>query len=146
MLTQPAGFDTEYPTHLFKEAALAFRDYQFKRYGRLMIVACLINALGLTSAMYFGASRDFTFYAFVFFVAMGPIWLLYKFYISPYTRAAMLRQVFAETGRVTVGSESIALPMRRGEVVFPWNNFSVVLEKQAFFLLAMTPFSFYFVP
>ena len=146
MSTQIATFNTEYSGEIIKMAAYAFRDYQFERYGRLLIGACLVNAIGLSSAIWFGAPFDFPLYTVIFVVAFVPIWLLYKFFVAPRTRAAMFRLILAETGHVTIESESIALPTHRGEMVIPWNRVRIVVEKDTFFLLILSPVFFYFVP
>ena len=146
MSRAPIAFEAVYSSENRRLAGRAFRDYQFKRYGLLMIAACVINAIGLAFVLWSGAKLGATVYFLVFVVAMGPLWLLYEYFLGPRMYEAKLGLVLAPAGQVIVGSEAVTLPGRRGDIVFPWSIVKVVVEKSDFFLLVLSPFSSYFVP
>ena len=147
MTDQSPTFQATYSNELFAAAANALRNYQFRRYGRLLILCCVINALGFAAALWSGApfSTGMKFIAFV--VATGPLWLAYKYFLGPGIIAARLRSVMPAIGPVTVGPSSIVLPLRDGKQLdLPWSMVKVVQETESLFLLVVTPLWAYFVP
>jgi hypothetical protein len=146
MSAATASFDATYSFDSFRQAGRAFRDYQFKRYGPLMIAACVINALGFAIALWLGAKFDLAMYFITFVVVISPVWLLYEYVLGPRMYELKLKMVLAASGRVTVGPEAVSLPGQRGEIIFPWSMIKVVVERPDFFLLVLSPFSSYFVP
>ena len=79
MSDSPLSFDAVYAPQTVSEAAHAFRDYQFKRYGLLFASACAINAAGLAVMHWSGAAHDAAFFGAVFAVVLGPIFMLYQY-------------------------------------------------------------------
>jgi hypothetical protein len=141
------SYEAVYSPVALRQAGYAFRDYQFKRYGQVLIAACVLNAAALAYAFWLGADRGAPLLIVAALVVLGPVWLLYKYFVGPRTYAMKLRLVLASTGQVAVSRDSIALPGRSTEaVVFPWSMVKVVLEQQSHFLLVLSPFSSYFVP
>lgn len=140
------AFDAEYPPDLFEQAARAFRDYLFGRYGPLLIVACIVNAVGLAIVLWFGVDSAVLLAALVFIAVLGPAWLLYEYFVAPSRYAARLRRALPPSNRVTVSSDSVVLTVRDQQATIPWSDVKVVVETQAFFLLVLSPFAFAFVP
>jgi hypothetical protein len=146
MIGESAIFETMYTPESIREAAYTFRDYQFRHYGPLLIVACIVNAVGLTIALWFGMPRDAIFWFFVFVVVVSPMWLVYMYLGRPYLDAARLRMTLAPSGKVTVGPEGVVLPLHRGQLKLSWTRIKAVQEKDNLFLLVVSPLFSYFVP
>lgn len=141
-----ASFDAHYSADSVRQAGYAFRDYQFKRYGLLMIAACVINAAALAFIVWSGAKLGATLYFIVFVVVIGPIFLTKEYFLGPRMYEFKISHILATGGRVTVSPEKITLPGQRGEISFPWSIIKVVVERPNFFLLILSPFSSYLVP
>jgi YcxB-like protein len=141
-----SSFDAQYSGDAPRRAGEAFRDYQFKRYGLLMIAACVINAVALAFVLWSGAKLGTVLYFLIFVVVIGPIFLVKEYFVGPRIYEIKAKHILATSGRVTVGPESITLPGQRGEISFPWSIIKVVVERPNFFLLVLSPFSSYFVP
>jgi hypothetical protein len=142
-----SSFEVTYSAEQVAAAAEVFRDYQFKRYGRLLLLCCVINALGFALALWFGAPLDATMQFVAFVVVIGPVWLAYKYFAGPAIIAAKLRYVLAPAGRVTVGSASVSLPTRDGkQLELPWSRVKSVQEAESLFLLIVSPLWAYFLP
>jgi len=142
----PVSFDVAYPREVIRQAAHAFRAYQVKRYGLLMVSACIINAVGLVLAVHFGAEPGLALNVVVFVVILGPSWLLYQYFLGPRLYEIKHQLILEPSGVVVVNQEAVHLPARRGSFVLRWSALSAVLESPAFFLLVLSPFSAYFVP
>jgi YcxB-like protein len=146
MSAQPVAFDAEYSPELIRQAARTFRDYLFKRYGPWLVAACIVNAIGLALSLRLGAETGAALTMVVFVVVLGPVWLLYEYFIGPSRYAARLKRVLPASGRMSVGSESVSLVVRGQEAAIPWSMVKVVVETHALFLLVLSPFAFAFVP
>src|SRR3954470_2508105 len=96
-------FEVVYLPDIAAEVADTFRDYRFKRYGLLMIGACVINAIGLSAAVWFGARPGAASTLFILFlVIVGPVWLLYEHFIWPRRYVSRLLRLLPSPGRVSV--------------------------------------------
>jgi hypothetical protein len=146
MRYDPVSFNVAYSREVVRQAAHAFRAYQVKRYGLLMVSACIINAVGLALAVRFGAEPGLVLNGVIFVVILGPSWLLYQYFLSPRLYEIKHQLILEPSGLVVVDPEAVHLPARRGIFVLRWSALSAVLETPAFFLLVLSPFSAYFVP
>jgi hypothetical protein len=146
MALAPPAFDAQYPPELFDQAARSFRDYLFRRYGPLLVAACVVNAIGLAVVLWFGVKSVVVLAGLVFIVVLGPAWLLYEYFLAPSRYAARLKHALPLSNRVTITSESLALTVRDREAAIPWTTIKAIVETQALFLLVLSPFAFAFVP
>ena len=147
MSAPASSFEVTYSSELVAAAAKMFRDYQFKRYGRLLLLCCAINALGFALVLWFGAPLDASMLFIAFVVVIGPVWLAYKYFAGPTIIAAKLRYVLAPAGCVTIGSASVSLPIRDGkQLELPWSRVKSVQEAESLFLLIVSPLWAYFLP
>jgi hypothetical protein len=146
MSTEPVAFDAEYSPALIEQAALMFRDYRFRRYGRLLMAACIVNAVGFGLLLWLGAKSGPAFLFVLFIVVGGPVWLLYEHFVVPDRLAARLKRLLPQPMRVWVGKESICFVLRGREVVVRWSAVEDVLEAQTLFLFMRSPFSFLVLP
>ena len=147
-MKQPsAGFEAQFSPESMIAASLAFRDYLFKQYGRLLIVACLINAAGLAFVYWSGAERGLAFYSLtLILLVLCPAWLLYKYFVGPRLQAARLQLMMPPRGNVSVNEDFVALPGKDGrDRHFPWSK-TKVIEHASLFLLVPSPFFVYYVP
>jgi hypothetical protein len=93
-----------------------------------------------------GAELTATTWFVVFIVFAGPLWLAYMYFVRPRLHGAMLRQILAPAGRVTVNSASVALPRRDGQdLSLPWSSIKVVHDADDLVLLVRSPLYAYFV-
>jgi hypothetical protein len=143
---EPIAFTAEYTDELVQHAARSFRDYLFKRYGPLLIAACIVNALGLWLAHHFGAEVGVALLGVAFVVVLGPTWLLYEYLSIPSRYAVKLRRVLPPRSRVSLSVASVSLERQGQEAVLPWSLVKAVVETSAMFLLVVSPFAFTFVP
>ena len=147
MSTLATTFEVKYSPESAVDAASRFQDDRFKRYGRLMIAACIINAIGVSAAIWLGARLEALSTLFLIVVVIvGPAWLLYERYVWPQRYASKLLRVLPATGRISISDESISIATVRGDAVIPWSRIGRVLEAQSAFVLVLTPFSFLFIP
>ncbi len=142
----PIVFTAEYTDDLVQHAARSFRDYLFRRYGPLLIAACVINALGLGLALHLGAEASLALSGVVIVVVLGPTWLLYKYFSIPSQYAVKLRSALPTRGRVSLSAASVSLEVQGQEAVVPWSLVRAVVETSAVFLLVVSPFAVTFVP
>jgi hypothetical protein len=145
MPTQPSAFDAEYSPDLIELAAYTFRDYQFKRYGPWLISACIVNAVGLALSLWLGVTGALLAWV-VFIVVIGPVWLLYKYFIAPSQYASKLKRNLPSHVPISVGSEAVSFVVRGQEATIPWSIVKAVVETQALFLLVLSPIASTFVP
>jgi hypothetical protein len=147
MTLRTLSFETSYTPEAVARAMVVFRDYQFRRYGLLLGLCCVINALGLGLALWTGAELNATTWFVVFIVFVVPLWLAYMYFVRPHLAAAMLRQVLAPAGPVTVSPVSVALPRRDGQALsLPWSSIKVVHDAEDLVLLVRSPLYAYFIP
>ena len=146
MPAAPISFEASYSPESIREACFAFRDYRARKYGAVMIAACAINVLGLALVVWAGAKVDLALHFMIFVAAVGPLFVLYEHFVGPHKYCFKLGAVLAPAGNVSVGPETITLPGKRGEIVFPWAIVKAVVETPGHFLLILSPFSSYFVP
>ena len=141
-----SAFAVEYSDDLVRQAAYAFRDYLFKRYGPLLVGACIVNAFGLWLALRFGAEAGFALAGVGFVVVLGPTWLLYQYFLSPKRYAVKLRRVLPPRSRVSLSAASLSLEMPGQAAVIPWSMVKAVVETGSLYLIVVSPFAFTFVP
>ena len=147
MLPSAISFDVVYSHETAAHVAQKFRDYRFKRYGALMIIACVINALGLLAALWLGARPDAASMLFLYFVVgIGPVWLLYEHFVWPSRYVSRLLRLLPSPGRVSLSSESVSVQTRKQDAVIQWSKIRTVLETPQAFLLVLYPFAFLFIP
>lgn len=146
MYEPPIVFTADYSDDLVVQAARAFRDYQFKRYGPLLVAACAVNALGLWLALNFGAEAGVALAVVVFVVVLGPTWLLYKYFVAPSQYVARLRRVLPSQSRVSLAAASVSLRAQGQQVEVSWSAVKAVVETSALFLLVVSPFAFTVLP
>ena len=147
MSTSVISFNVVYSPEAAAQAAQAFREYRFKRYGLLMIGASIINALGLFGALWLGAQPGTPSLLFVTgLVVLGPAWLLYQHYLWPTLHVSRLLRSLPSPGRVSLTSESLSIETRKQDAVFQWSSIKGVVETPATFLVVLYPFMFLFIP
>jgi uncharacterized iron-regulated membrane protein len=146
MYDQPIVFTADYPDELVQRAARAFRDYQFKRYGLLLIAAFIVNAVGLILALRYGAAAGVALAFLSFVVVLGPTWFLYRYFTSPSKYTASLRRVFPPSVRVSLKAASVTFEVQGQEREVPWSLVKAVVESSNFFLLVFSPFAFTLLP
>ena len=146
MSTDLVAFDAQYSPAVIEQAALMFRDYRFRRYGRLLIGACIVNAVGFGFLLWLGAKPGPAFLFILFIVAGGPVWLAYEHFVFPGRLAGRLKRLLGQPMRVSIAKEFICFVLHGREVAIPWSAVQVVLEAQTVFLLMRSPFIFLFVP
>jgi hypothetical protein len=142
----PIAFTAEYTDELVAHAASAFRDYLFKRYGLLLISACVINAIGLWMAVQLGAEASLALFLMACVVVLPATWFLYKYFSIPSQYAAKLRPLLPPRSRVSLALASVSLEINGREAEIPWSAVKAVVETSASFLLVLSPFAFTFVP
>lgn len=147
MKQPPATFEAHFSPESMSTASVVFRDYLFKRYGLILIFAWLINVAGLAFVYWSGAASGLAFNLLAFlFLALFPLWLLYKYFAGPHLQVARLRQLLPPSGTVSVGQEFVVLPGKDGRrFEFPWSKTKVV-EHSSLFVLVRSPFFVYYVP
>jgi hypothetical protein len=151
MSTPQIAFNARYSPELIEEATRTFRDYRFRRYGSTYFAACLINAVGLALALWFGAKggafESVVFIAstalIVFVVVSGPVWLLYQYFLEPSRQAAVLRQLLPPQLPMSIGPTTLWITTAGREIAIP---VKVVVETNALFLVVLSPFAFALVP
>jgi hypothetical protein len=146
MYEPPIMFTATYPEGLVRQAARAFRNYQFKRYGPLLIVACVVNALSPLLCLRLGVKPGVALNVVIFVALLGPTWLLYRYFVAPATHAASLRRVLPAQGSVSLSAASVSLEVRGKQVEVPWSAVKAVVETNTLFLLVLSPFAFTFLP
>ena len=136
MATSAVSFDVVYSPEAAAQAAHAFREYRFKRYGLLMVGACVVNALGFLAALWLGAQPGAAYMLFVMAVVIvGPIWLLYEHFVWPSRYVSRLLRLLPSPGRVSLTSESLSVETRKQDAVIQWSKIRRVLETSEAFLL-----------
>jgi len=145
MSAPPAEFVVQYTPELIDQASITFRDYQFKRYGPTLIVACIVNAAVLAIGVWSGMKTDALLAFIALVVVIGPTWLLYKYFVAPRLYAASLKQVLPSSARMSIDTESVALVGRENATI-PWALVRVVVETDDLFLLIVSPFAFTLIP
>jgi hypothetical protein len=144
-------FDAQYTPELIAEATRSFRDYRFRRWGLMYVVACLVNAVGLALVLYFGAKGNA--FGSVLYIAMtgaiacvvviGPVWLAYQYLLEPARRAAWLERGLPPRLRMSMGPTTLWINTGARETAIPLN---VVIEAKSLFLVVLSPFAFLIVP
>jgi len=147
MPTTAITFDVVYSPEIAKQAAESFRNYRWKRYGPLMVVASIVNTIGLAVALWLGAQPGAASTLFATFIAVfGPLSLLYEHFVWPSRYASRLVRVLPPSGRVSVEPDSISFAWRGRDAEIPWSRIKTVLETQSAFVLVFSPFTFVFIP
>jgi hypothetical protein len=142
-----AAFDIRYTPDLIDQATRVFRDYRFKRYGALLIAACVVNAVGFGLVVWLREERSLlALLLLAFVVAVGPAWLLYEYFISPRRFAARLKRMLPDSARVAFAKQSISFAFDDQKVAVPWHDVKAVVETETLFLLVVSPFTFLLLP
>ena len=147
MDTSALTFEVAYSPEIATRAAETFRNYRWKQYGPLMVTACVVDAIGLGVAFWFGAQLGVAAWSFLaFVVVVAPLWLLYEHFVWPSRYASRLIRVLPSSGRVSVTSDAISLATRAKEAEILWSKVKKVLETESAFILVLSPFHFVFIP
>ncbi len=151
MSTQHLLFEAAYPTELIEQAARAFRDYRFRRYGPWLIAACLVNGLGFALLAWVGTWPGvhldlLPMVGVGVIAAIGPIWLLYEYFVAPQRHAARLRAILPPYVRISLGPDALRVSAKGKEAAIPWPRIRAVVETNALFLLVLSPGAFGFIP
>lgn len=144
--SEAATFDAQYTPALIEDATRVFRDYRFKRYGALLIAACVVNALAFGFVAWQRAASGLTLFWLVFIVAAGPTWLLYEYFLAPSRFAARLKRALPSSTRVSFGRQSVSFLFGAQAVSVPWSDIKAVVETGTLFLLVVSPFTFVLLP
>lgn len=151
MSTQHLAFEAAYSAELIEQAARAFRDYRFRRYGPWLIAACLVNGLGFALLVWLdtwpGVHLGLLPMAGVGAVAaIGPIWLLYEYFLAPRRHAARLKAILPPDVRISLRPDVLGVFAKGKEAAIPWSRIRAVVETNALFLLVLSPVAFGFIP
>jgi hypothetical protein len=141
-----AAFDVRYTPVLIEHATRVFRDYRFKRYGALLIAACVLNALVMAFLVWLRADTSLARLLLVFVVAVGPVWLLYEYFVAPSRFAIRLKRALPDSARVSFAKQSISFAFDDQKVTVPWRDIKDVVEADTLFLLVISPFTFLLLP
>jgi hypothetical protein len=147
MSAPPLEFDSVFTTDLIDEASISFvRGYLFHRYGRLLIAACLINAVGFAFALWLGAT-DALLMAFVaFIVVMGPVYFASFYFFYPRRFAERLKKYLMPSAHFSLDASALSISTKKGSGTVPWSAVKAVLKYPAYFILVLSPIAFSVIP
>jgi hypothetical protein len=140
------NFDSMLTAELLDEASSSYvRQYLFKRYGRWLMVACIVNAAGFSLALWLGAMHGPEIAVFGLVVLFGPAYLLSAYFFYPRSIAKRLKQRFLPITRYSVTSTAVEVTTKAGNLSRPWPRLKPVLEFPSFFILCFSPLLFFFI-
>ncbi len=142
--TMPFGTNLS-PEHV-DEAVLLFRDYRARRYGLLLVGACVANALGFGLAFWLIPEPSAVLIPPALIAFLGPVWLCDEYFWRPARRAARIRRSLPPSVQVTLDATRIALIVEGKEASVRWQVVKAVIEGKGVCLLVLSPFTFLFFP
>lgn len=133
------------PTEI-RHAAYLFRDYQFKRYGPVLSIACIINLAAFLFALQAG-DVDATLLTIAGVIAItGPVWLVYKYFLYPHLMVASLKSVFDSEVLVSLEADAFSFSRDGRESTIRWSDVKSILETDLIFMFVLSPVLFTFLP
>lgn len=147
MSAEPVAFEAQYTSELIERAALAFvRQYLFRRYGRWLLLACIINAAGLALALGLGFREPAAVIGLIAIIVLGPLYLALVYLTYPAKFSGRLKQVLLPSAHFSMSVEKLQVRTNAGTVEVPWPGPGSLLERESFSLLALSPLAFVIFP
>jgi hypothetical protein len=119
-------FDSAFTSDLIDAASVSFvRGYLFRRYGRWLIAACLINAVGFGLVLWLGGNDGLVLAFITMIVVVGPAYLALFYFSYPRRFAERMKQRLMP--RALAQASILAVPYSNRS----WARRSVLLEVRA---------------
>jgi hypothetical protein len=126
-------------------AATSFvRGYLFATYGKWLVLACAINAIGFSLVLWLGA-RGMAVWLLGAIALLAPVWLADFYFRRPAKIAARAGRTEPAT-RIALTPEDIEVTTRSGSASLSWSKVRAVVEAPSAFLLVLSPFAFLALP
>jgi hypothetical protein len=147
MSTALVEFDVPFTAELIDDAATSFvRQYLFKRYGRWLMLACVINAIGFALAVWLGGNEPLVIAWLGVVALVGPAYLIFAYFFYPARFATRLKPRFLPTAHFSLSSEVFGIRTQAGIASLPWSRVKSVLHFPSYFILVLSPFAFCVLP
>jgi len=147
MSAVPFEFEAPFTAEVIDHAATAFvRQYLFRKYGRWLVLACVVNAVGFFLALWLGANDPLVLAWVGAIVVLGPLYLVFVYVTYPGKFAARLKKLFLPSAHFSVSSESFGVRTSAGSATIPWSRVKSVLEFPSYLILVFSPFAFSVLP
>ena len=140
-------FDAAFTPNLIDAASVSFvRGYLFRRYGRWLIAACLINAVGFGLVLWLGGN-DILVLAFIaMIVVIGPAYLALFYFSYPRRFAERMKQRVMPRTHYSFSESVFGFTNNTGTGTVAWSDVKAVLDHSAYFLLVFSPIAFAVIP
>ena len=141
----PMQAEVAYNRELLEAAAGCFIKQYFRSQGRWLLVACVVNAIGLAAILALGAKASITIALVVVIVATGPLYCLYLLTLFPRRYASKAARFLVPTAQVSFTAATFEVSARDRVSRIPWTSIKEVWECPTAFLLVISQFAVIFV-
>ena len=139
--------EIEYTDRVIEQACGSFVRYFFStRYGRLLVLASVVNAVGFALAVHFGVKDKFMLFVVGMIAALGPIYLSSLYFLFPKRTSAVLKQHLKPRAKVTVSSSGFGIAANGRAIALPWADVKAIREFPDYFLLVLARLAFAVIP
>lgn len=147
MSTSAIKFDAAFTPDLIDAASVSFvRGYLFRRYGRWLIAACVINAVGFGLVLWLGGNDGFVLAFIALIVVVGPAYFAFFYFSYPRRFAERTKQRLLPSVRFSFGESTFGFTNSAGTGTLAWSGVQAVLDYSEYFLLVLSPIAFAVIP
>ena len=138
-------FDAVYDDAMIEDAAKVFVRRQFRKYGWLLVLACIINIVGFALFVALGG-RGGLAVAVGIIAAVGPLYFPWAYNRLHHKLAASMKRALNPTARVSISSSTFTLSAKGQSFTRQWAHLKEVIETADYFLIVVNHIAFTFVP
>ena len=140
-------FASAFTTDLIDAASVSFvRGYLFRRYGRWLIAACLINAVGFGLVLWLGGNDGLVLSFIALIVVMGPAYLALFYFFYPRRIADRMKQRLMPRAHFSFNESMFGFTNDVGTGAMAWSGVKAVVDHPTYFLLVFSPIAFSVIP
>lgn len=137
--------EVSYDRELLEAAASCFIRQFFRSQGRWLLVASVVNAIGLAAALAMGAKAGITMALVVVLVATGPLYCAYLLTLFPRRYATRMARVLQPAAQISFAASAFEVSTKDGVSRIPWTSIKEVWECPAAFILVISQFAAIFL-
>jgi hypothetical protein len=136
--TSSTHFEVVYSRELLEDAARCFISKYFRRDGRWLLPACVVNVIGIAAAIALGATETWMILGGTMVAVTGPLYCIYLFASFPKQYAANVTQTLAPRAELTFTDSTLEVLAKGKNAEIPWTSIKEVWECPAAFVLVFS--------
>lgn len=136
-----------YTDTLIEQATQSFfRDFFSTTYGRVLMLACVVNVAGFVLIVAMGVRDRFMLFVIGMIAALGPLYLSIVYFYFPQKFSDVLKQRLQPAAKISLSSAGFGIAANGRAVTLPWSDVKRIREFPDYFILLTSRFAFTIIP